>query len=67
MTDDGFDKPPVTSTNDIEVGIFNLVITLVKMHEAEGDAAARERVADYLERLINGLRAQTNEEGEMIR
>lgn len=59
----GFEAPPTTGTSDIEHGLFNLTITLCHMYEAEGGGreAAKARVAAYLERLIDGLRAQPTE------
>jgi hypothetical protein len=63
-------RPPVTSRGEIEHGLFNLVITLARMHEGEGltPEQARERTASYLDRLINGLRTKPEEqEGEQIR
>lgn len=63
----GFEAPPQTRATDIEHGIFNLVITLCHMYETEmggGREAAKEGVAAYLERLIDGLRAQPTEQGE---
>jgi hypothetical protein len=60
----GPEAPPQTRAADIEGGIFNLTITLCHMYEAEmggGREAAKERVAAYLERLIDGLRAQPTE------
>lgn len=62
-------QPPVTSRSEIEHGLFNLVITLARLYEGEGltSEQARELTASYLERLIAGLRARPEEQGEQIR
>jgi hypothetical protein len=69
MSDPSNLKPPETGTADLEHGIFNLVITLCKFYEGEGMAQdrAKERVVHYLNRLINGLQMQPDDQGEQVR
>lgn len=56
MSDYSFDSPPQAQAEAMEVGIFNMVVTLCRFYEhAEPPEQARRRVALYLERLAAGL------------
>lgn len=61
--EEDFQAPPPTRASDMENGIFNIVVTLTRHYSMEMPAhEARARVAEYLDRLAQGLRTTPDPE-----
>lgn len=59
------DQPPRSSPEDLEGGIFSLVVSLYTERSAVlGEDAARANVADYLEKLATAMRLLKGETSE---
>jgi hypothetical protein len=58
----GFEDAPLTQASDLEGALFNITVTLCRLHCHEmPPQAARELVADYLEKIVIGLRSVEEE------